>query len=405
MRILLTNNTLNIPAGTENYCRDVSLALRAAGHEPWCYSRTLGSIAQDLRDAGIPVFDSIEDLPGEPDVIHGHHRLETTLAGLFFPAVPIVSFCHGPKAWQEAPCRLPNVALWVAVDKACEARLLEEGIPADGIRLLFNFADTSRFPLRAPLPPSPRRALIFSNYASEATHIPLVREVCAARDITLDVIGYHSGNVHRQPEAVLGGYDLVFAKARSAIEAMVAGCAVVQCDFFGTGRLVRSTIFDELRPWNFGYRTMTYPKDAAHLGAEVDAYDAEDARKVSLRARQECSLAAAFPRLLQLYEEARAHPSGATERVRSRVAALFLEGELEFMKQGRETPALRNANQSMTEERRVLMEENQLLRRHVEQLQGLAAAAERERAAHELLPWWKRLIISGTPFKSAKLEQ
>ena len=229
--------------------------LHASGHEPWCYSRDLGAVAQGLRDAGVPVFDALEHLPGAPDIIHGHHRLETTAAGLFFPTVPVISFCHGPKDWREAPCRLPNVAFWVAVDRACEARLVnEEGIPADRIRLVLNFADTSRFPMRGPLPSTPRRALVFSNSASKRTHAPLLRKVCASRGIDLDVMGLDSGNSVGRPETAIANYDLVFAKARAAIEAMASGCAVIQCDYFGAGRLVTTANFEELRPWNFGFQ-------------------------------------------------------------------------------------------------------------------------------------------------------
>jgi hypothetical protein len=336
MRILLTNNTLSRRAGTELYCRDISFALKAAGHEVWCYSRSLGEVADELREGGIAVFDRLDALPGLPDIIHGHHRLETAAAGLYFPSVPVISFCHGPKAWQERPCRLPNVVLWVAVDLTCEARLIEEeGIPPSSIRLLFNFVDTSRFTLRSPLPATPRRALVFSNAASDATQLPALRRVCRARGIALDVIGLRSGNSHSRPEAILGSYDLVFAKARAALEAMASGCAVVQCDHFGAGRLVTSSNFDEIKPLNFGFRSMPFPVDDAYLGAEVDRYDAADARAVALRVRAECSLAATLPRLLQLYAEALAGRRRPDEASMSRAAALLVESEIDSMKLGR----------------------------------------------------------------------
>ena len=41
-----------------------------------------------------------------------------------------------------------------------------------------------------------------------------------------------------RPEAILGDYDLVFAKARAAMEAMATGCAVILCDRVGAGPLV-----------------------------------------------------------------------------------------------------------------------------------------------------------------------
>ena len=59
---------------------------------------------------------------------------------------------------------------------------------------------------------------------------------------------------------------------------------------------------------------MTYPLDVAHLGAQVDAYSAEDARAVALRVREQCSLQATFPRLLALYEEALSHRARLNDR-------------------------------------------------------------------------------------------
>jgi hypothetical protein len=47
------------------------------------------------------------------------------------------------------------------------------------------------------------------------------------------VLRNHTGSINAKPEEILGGYDLVFAKARSAIEAMAVGTAVVICDRVG----------------------------------------------------------------------------------------------------------------------------------------------------------------------------
>ena len=50
-----------------------------------------------------------------------------------------------------------------------------------------------------------------------------------------------------QPERVLGRYDIVFAKAKAAMEAMAVGAAVVLCDFGGVGPMVTWADFDRLR--------------------------------------------------------------------------------------------------------------------------------------------------------------
>ena len=338
MRVLFTNHGLSLRAGTELYVRDIAVALHKRGHEPWCWTTVPGTVADELRAEGIRVVQSLGDLTGQPDLIHGHHRLETTAAGLYFPGVPVVSYCHGPKAWQERPCRLPNVAFWIAVDEACRERLVhEEGIDPSRIRVLLNFFDADRFPQRGPLPSRPVRALVFSNHASRDTHVPVLREVCEAAGIRLDVAGVASGKVVEDPGALLGQYDLVFAKARAAIEALAAGCAVVQCDSFGAGRLVTPDNFHELRQRNFGFSTMQMPLTVEHLAAQVRQYDAFACREVSERVRRECSLDHAVEQLLGHYHDAlqwRVPQSSRVEGLQG--AALFLEEEIPHARAGRE---------------------------------------------------------------------
>src|SRR5207253_11139176 len=100
--------------------------------------------------------------------------------------------------------------------------------------------DLARFARRRPLPPRPRRALIFSNRAHEYTFIPAVRSACRRRGLELDVGGAGVGRTVDNPETLLPNYDLVFAKARCALEAMAVGSAVILCDADGLGPLVTS---------------------------------------------------------------------------------------------------------------------------------------------------------------------
>jgi hypothetical protein len=60
---------------------------------------------------------------------------------------------------------------------------------------------------------------VFSNSIAES-QVANVRTACQQAGIEIDVLGNHSGNITGTPEDVLGGYDLVFAKGRAALEAM-----------------------------------------------------------------------------------------------------------------------------------------------------------------------------------------
>ncbi len=328
-RVLLTNNTLATRAGTELWVRDVALALCARGHDVIAYSPVLGEVAKELAEAGVTVVDDLNRLDVAPDLVHGHHHLETMTALLRFPAVPALFVCHGARPWEEAPPLHPRIGRYVAVDLACEERLIQAGAPSDQIALLLNFVDLARFQSREaldPLPAQPRRALLFSNEATAATFLPVAREACAFAGLPLDVVGCGVGNAIAHPELVLPRYDLVFARARAALEAMAVGAAVILVGKAGTGPLVTTESFDALRPLNFGLKALDRPHDARLLAAEIARYDPQDAAAVSRRVRQEAGLDGAVDALERLHEETLARhlhaPRAAEDEARAAAAYL-----------------------------------------------------------------------------------
>ncbi len=304
LRILITNNALADRAGTELYVRDLSLSLQERGHTPLVYSTRLGGVAAELHKATIPVLDDLSHLPFKPDIIHGQHHLDTMTALLSLPGVPAIYFCHGWLPWEEMPPVFPRILRYVAVDRACLDRVLYEArIPEDKTLLLLNFVDLKRFRPRGPLPPKPRRALIFSNRAKETNYAKSIREACARFQIEVDVMGHSAGNPAQEPEKLLPQYDLVFAKGRAAMEALAVGNAVVVCDSSGCGPLVGTQNFDRLRSLNFGVRTMRLPVTAENVAEQVGHYDAQDAAQVSRLIRAQADLEQTTDQLLDLYEE------------------------------------------------------------------------------------------------------
>ncbi len=247
--------------GSELYLRDVAIELLKLGHTPVAYSPILGEVARELRTATIPVIDNLNQMGVTPDVIHGQHQIETMTALLHFPGVPAIQLCHSWSHWQEAPLHFPRIYRYVAVDHTCRDRLIfQHGIPEERIRVLPNFVDMDRFSLRATaLPSRPQRALVFSNYANEETHLPVVREACSRTNIKLDVMGRDAKASNSSPERILANYDIVFAKARCALESLAVGAAVVLCDSTGVGPMVTASNFEQLRPLNFGIRALCEP--------------------------------------------------------------------------------------------------------------------------------------------------
>jgi hypothetical protein len=313
MRILITNCTLATRTGTEIVVRDLAFALRTAGHAPAVYSPQLGGIATELEAAGIPVVADLHRLMQEPDIVHGHHHVETLEALLFFPKARGLFVCHDRTIWMSAPPRLDRIRRYVAVDFNCLERLTGDyGIPESLTRVIFNSVDADRLPARStPLPKKPTRALVFSNYAGTGTHLEAVQVACAMLDLPLEVIGSGVGQSSETPEQRLGRYDVVFAKARCAMEAIVSGAAVVLCDAQGLGPMVTMRELAELRRWNFGRRVLREPLDPTAIANQVRLYDPADAAAVSAYVRQHAALTVAIEQYLRLYDEILAEPPTA----------------------------------------------------------------------------------------------
>lgn len=303
LRVLITNHWLTSRSGTELYVRELALALLERGHTPVVYCTELGAPAQELRERTVAVVDDLEAVAAPPDIIHGQHNLPTMTALLRFPQTPAVYVLHDNLSREDSPPRFPRIMRYVPVDEACRDRLVfEQGIPERRVRLLHNSVSLSQFKPRAPLPARPARALMFGNH--EGLHLAAVREACARAGLALDVVGAHAGNVCEQPEALLGGYDVVFARGRCALEALAVGASVVLCGQHGVGPLVTGENLSRLRDLNFGHRALQKPLEPEAVLRELERYDAADAAAVSERIRATAGRERMVAALLDLYREA-----------------------------------------------------------------------------------------------------
>ena len=328
LRVLITNLNLWPPTGTVLYVRDLALELQRQGHSPSVLSSTEGDIADELRGAGIEVSSSLRRGRPSPDIIHGHHYAPTMVALDRWPTVPAIHVCHDHASPDDRTPIHPNISRYFGVSRVCVRRLIAEGVPEVDTGLFLNFVDLTRFVPRAPLPERPRRALVFSNYATEDTHLPAVREACRAAALELDVVGAGVGRIVGTPERLLGDYDIVFAKAKAAMEAMAVGSAVILCDFNGIGPMVTTAEFDRLRPLNFGFEALRDPLRPEFLLREIARYDAADALRVRDCLRSGAGLAAAVDNLERIYrrtidEHPRRRPGTSIQRLALR-QRLFL---------------------------------------------------------------------------------
>jgi len=304
VKILIANRQLTGYTGTEVVTRDLALGLKALGHAPVVWAPSLGPVAARLVVAGIAVHGDVRAVSAIPDVIHGNHPKVLLESMLRFPGVPAVAVCHDGDSARDEPFFHPRILRYVAVDERCRRRIERQvEIPRDRIEVHLNAIDLERFRPRPVLPATPSSALVFSNYATTSTYLPAVRKACRKAALRLDVVGGDAGRQSAMPEAVLGRYDVVFAKARCALEALAVGCAVVLCDFAGLGPMVTAAAFDELRAQNLGHAVLRRPHTARGVLAELRRYDPADAARVSARVRAEAGWDRALPRWVSLYED------------------------------------------------------------------------------------------------------
>ena len=307
------------------YARDLAVRLLQFGHTPILYSTQLGDIAREIRAKTVSVTDNLNSVSTPPDIIHGHHALETATALLHFPQTPAIQTIHGNLGFLSSPPKFTRIRRYLPVDNTCRDRLINEfGLEEERVRVILNSFDLNRFAQRAALPPRPRRALIFSNLTD--LHFKAVQAACEQTRIELDVIGADT-NICSNPEEVLPQYDLVFAKARCALEALAVGAAVILCDYHGLGPMVTTGELDRLRALNFGHRTLCNELSADLIINEINRYDAIDAAKVSRRIRSTASLDSMVYELVAIYQEALAEykqTDGIDAESESRETAEFL---------------------------------------------------------------------------------
>ncbi|MEP6940126.1 MAG: sulfotransferase [Rudaea sp.] len=317
LRILLAIGFLSYRSGAELFVRDLALGLQRRGHSVIVYAPLIGDLGDDLRSACVSCVTDLSMVASAPELLIGNTCRETVLALGHFAGVPAISVCHDRVHPHGMPPKFARVRRHVAVDANTYERLvLENGIAADRVKTIFNGVDTARFARRSLLPARPQRAVIFGNMATAGAETEAVRRACAKRGITLDVVGKESGNQAREPAMVLPQYDLVFAKARCALEAMAVGCAVVVLNQgMGMGEMVHSSRVPFMRQWNFGRRLLIDAIDEASVGAQIDRYDAIDAAIVCDMIRNAATLDGmvdAFCALAgEVVAEAAAHPMSA----------------------------------------------------------------------------------------------
>lgn len=303
MNILITNIQLTVPGGTVSYVKDLAEGLRNRGFTVEIYTSKIGVIGNKLIQSGFNVVTRLTDLIHVPQIIHAHHNTVTMDVLNYFRTVPVVFFLHDKTSLFDHPVKHTNIVKHIAVDFNCLERLLQQGeIDVKYTTVIYNWVNTDRFKLRECFNDKPLNALVFSNYATKGNYYRIIEEACKRAGIKLSVIGSGMDNSVQNPEELLGQYDLVFAKAKAAMEAMASGAAVILCDAAGMGEMVTTANVDHFRKFNFGRRMLTRDINADSILSEINTYDSMESRMVAQRIIHEASFEKSLDQLIYLYK-------------------------------------------------------------------------------------------------------
>jgi hypothetical protein len=180
------------------------------------------------------------------------------------------------------------------------------------------------------LPARPRRALILCNQTKENAFLEAARAACARAGVSLDVYGLGVGRPCARPEELLAEYDVVFAKGRTALEALAVGASVVVYWYRRLGPVVNLEGLERLRRDNFGIRAMGPRSTPEEFGRDIEGalarYDAADAARVSERVRAAAGRDRFVAEFVELYESVIEEHAGLArdDEAEARAAAAYL---------------------------------------------------------------------------------
>lgn len=303
MKVLITNLVLTRGTGTEFFVRDLVRGLLSQGIEVEVYCPEQGDLAEEVKSFGVNVAASIDQLKMTPDVIHGQHSVALDVFNKF-PDVPALYFCHDALYGPDAPIAHPSVRIHVA----CNYYVLERVLSTPGVdplktQVIFNWVDPSRFVRKTEWNALPRNALVFSNYATSDNYYRSLADACESEGIALHGMGAELGNFSSRPEDVLPHYDIVFAKGKSAIEAMACGCSLIICDWRGLGFMVDSNNFIGARKYNFGAKNFVSLHDQASIVAAIKMYNPAEAKRTSELIVEMNGIDRQINEILRLYQQ------------------------------------------------------------------------------------------------------
>ncbi|HEX8743323.1 MAG TPA: hypothetical protein VF712_09320 [Thermoleophilaceae bacterium] len=274
MELVLANQSLSDPGGTETYLLTVAEEMLKLGHAVTLHAGEGGAMSELAERRGLEVALAERDLPSRPDAILTQDGAMPYALADLYPGVPQV-FRAASGHWEIGdPPQLPGIVGTVVVlnDRLAE-HVRRLGTPPRRVVRLRQPVDTVRYRPAGPLPERPRRVLSLGNYLAAARHRALAQ---ALDELGLEHVAVgRSGVVDPEPLAALASAEIVLAKGRAALDAMACGRAVYVYDTFGTDGWVTPESYPALEADGFAGAATDRVVDPAQLAGELAGYRPE----------------------------------------------------------------------------------------------------------------------------------
>lgn len=307
LTILITNIILAERTGTETATFELALTLYQRGHRVIVYSPSLGRLAMELAARGVPVVDDISQIRIVPDIIHGNHNVALATALIRFRNTPAVFVCHDVISPFDKPFYINRITHYLAVDYACQERLLVSGIPEHQTEVLINAVNTDEYRLKTDISEKPLKALAiikaFHYPSQKDAYINMLTSACAARNISLTLVGRGVGNEIQNISDIIHDYDICFCFSRSAMETCCAGTHVIITDEFGYGGVLDAELAKQWPDNHLSRHIALGPVNQNNVLQSIDLYQPSKIKEAALAWRKLTSMDTLVERWEEIYCE------------------------------------------------------------------------------------------------------
>src|SRR5919108_3349249 len=274
MRLVLANQLLCGPGGSETYLLTVADQLQRMGHDVTLYALELGDTAELAAERGLRVTADAAELPAEAEGVLVQDGVTAYTLTSRYPGAARVFVAHSNWFDLQRPPQLPDVCQAVVVLNDRVGRSCQALAVCPELVRLRQPVDLSRFGSFRSAPGSrPQRALLIGNYLG-SPRFPLLAEVCRDLGVELVSVGQGTGP-SREPEHDMAAVDMVFGTGRAVVEAMAAGRPAFVFGLAGVDGWVTPNSYAALEADGFAGAANGEVIDAGRLKSDLRAYSSE----------------------------------------------------------------------------------------------------------------------------------